>query len=138
MEWTGVDSEGQVAHTIGIKPADETVADACLILTVAADFGIHDVKRAADVLDVEGMKSVPNRCGNGCIREAAGSRGQCVGAIVDVNVSIREVGGVKAVAAGVAAIGEARVDATRMAGGDDASGRIRTGARVPAHDVSCD
>ena len=67
------------------------------------------------------MERVPGSCRNGWISKASGRRGQRVGTIVDVNVSIVEVGGVEAVAARVAADGKTGINATGVARRDDAS-----------------
>jgi hypothetical protein len=82
--------------------------------------------------------NVSGRCWDGWISETAGSCGQRVGTVVDVNVSIIEVGGVKPIASRVAAIRKTGINVTGVAGSDDAGGPVWTSARVPANDVARD
>jgi hypothetical protein len=56
------------------------------------------------------------------ISETACSCGQRVGTVVDVNVSIIEVGGVKPIASRVAAIRKTGINVTGVAGSNDACG----------------
>src|ERR1044072_7840584 len=70
IECSIVDAESQVAHGLGIEATHEAVTNAFFIEAAhRVPFGIHDVQRAADRLDVERVISVSHRRRNSRVDE---------------------------------------------------------------------
>ena len=131
-----VDGEQRVFDAVGVEPADEAVADALHVFPCnRVNLRVGDVERAADILDVEGVESVPHRCRDGRVSEAASGGRQRKATVVHVDISVGEVGGVETVAAGVGADGQTRVNTARIADDVLGGGALRP---VPRRDVAGD
>src|ERR1044072_6500467 len=116
-----VDAESQVVHAIGIEATHEAVTNAFFIEAGhRVHFGIHDVQRAADRLDVERVISVAHLRRNSRVDEwETGGRLEGEAGVVNVDRAIGEVGGVKMIGA-VVGDREAGVDVARVTSCDDA------------------
>src|SRR5882762_2121318 len=109
-----IDRKHQIAHTVSIKLSYEAVAETRhLVARHGIHLGIHDIERAAEILNVERVIGVTHCGRDGGIDEAAGDSCWRVGA-VEYSDTVGEVGRVETVAARVAADRKARVNVSGL------------------------